>query len=94
MLALELIAERKIADAVENGDFDDLPGRGRPLDLEEDPLVPAELRMAYRILKNAGFAPGDLRDAEEDGKGRRKLALLKIAAEGRYFSRVVRKLSR
>ncbi len=91
MLALELIAERKIAEAVERGDFDDLPGRGRPLAIEEDPLVPEDLRMAYRILKNAGYVPAEL---EGCSKGEKKLSLLKAQVEGRYFRRVVRKLAR
>ena len=38
-----------------------LPGEGRPLQLEDDPLVPAELRVAYRILKNAGYVPDEVR---------------------------------
>ncbi len=91
MLALELIAERKIAEAVERGDFDDLPGRGRPLAIEEDPLVPEDLRMAYRILKNAGYVPAEV---EGWSKGEKKLSLLKARVEGRYFRRIVRKLAR
>ena len=53
MLALEWIAERKIEEAVSRGEFDRPPNAGRPLDLYEDPLVPAEMRMAKRILGNA-----------------------------------------
>jgi len=52
----DLIAERKIAEAIANGELDHLPGEGRPLDLDEDALVPEDLRLAYRILKNAGYA--------------------------------------
>jgi hypothetical protein len=44
--------------------------------------------MAYRILKNAGFAPTDL------PRGANKLSLLKLRSDNRYFSRVVRKLAR
>jgi hypothetical protein len=91
VLALELIAERKIAEAAENGEFDDLPGRGRPLELDNDSLVPEDLRMAYRILKNAGFVPAEI---ENRSKGEKKLSLLKLRMENRYFSRVVRKLGR
>jgi hypothetical protein len=91
VLAFELIAERKIAEALERGEFDDLPGRGRPLELEEDRLVPEELRMAYRIVKNAGYVP---REVEALSKGEKKLSLLKARVEDRYFSRVVRKLGR
>lgn len=92
MLALEWIAERKIAEAIALGEFDDLPGTGRPLPPEEiDPLVPDELRMAYRILKNAGFAP---RELEGTGKGAKKLSLLNARIEARYFGKAVRKLNR
>lgn len=89
MLALELLAERKIAEAVSRGEFDDLPGAGRPLDLEDDALVPEDLRLAHRILKNAGFAPKEVQD-QGDGK----LSLLNARIEARYFRRVVSKLSR
>lgn len=53
MLALELIAERKIDEAAAKGDLQGLPGEGRPLDLYEDPLIPEEMKMAKRILRNA-----------------------------------------
>ena len=55
--AFRLIADRKIEEAMEEGAFDQLAGAGRPLDLEEDPLVDPALRMAHRLLKNNGFAP-------------------------------------
>lgn len=58
---LATIAERKIAEAMARGEFDDLPGRGKPLAPEDDLTgVPAELRMAYKILKNAGFVPPEV----------------------------------
>jgi len=71
MLILDVIAEKRIREARERGEFDDLPGAGAPLDLEDDALVPAELRAAYRVLKNSGFLPPELeiyseiRDAEQ-----------------------------
>lgn len=58
---VDQIVERRIAEAVERGDFNDLPGAGRPLELNDDPLVPAELRVAYRLLKNAGYVPDEVR---------------------------------
>ena len=60
MLSLDLLAEQRIAEALERGEFDDLPGQGLPLDLSEDPLVPEDLRIAYRILKNAGYVPPEV----------------------------------
>ena len=49
--------ERQIREAIERGDFDNLPGAGQPLDLTEPPFVPADLRLVFRMLKRAGFAP-------------------------------------
>ena len=45
---LSKIAEQKIREAQERGEFDDLPGKGKPLDLEDLSGVPEEMRMAYR----------------------------------------------
>jgi hypothetical protein len=54
------IAERKIREAMERGEFDDLPGKGKPLDLSDEPRIPEELRVAYKLLKNAGYLPPEL----------------------------------
>jgi DnaJ-like protein len=67
----DLIAERKIAEALARGELANLPGEGRPLALDDDALVPEDLRLAYRILKNAGFVPpeveamGEIRQLED-----------------------------
>lgn len=49
------IVEEKIARAIEAGEFDHLPGKGKPLKLEDNPYEPAELRSAHRLLKNNDF---------------------------------------
>ncbi len=53
----KLIAERQIADAIEAGEFDNLPGMGKPLDLEEDAFTPVSVRLLNKILKNSGAVP-------------------------------------
>lgn len=60
MLSFEIIAEQRIREAMERGEFDGLPGAGRPLKLDDDAMVPAELRVAYKILKNAGCLPPEI----------------------------------
>jgi hypothetical protein len=60
MNIVERIAERRIQEAIERGEFDNLPGAGKPLDLDDDANVPVELRVAYRILKNSGFVPPEV----------------------------------
>lgn len=61
----DAIIEAKIAEAQRAGAFDNLPGAGRPLHLDDDRLVPEDVRMAYRILKNAGFVPMEIEERKE-----------------------------
>lgn len=102
---LDFLAEQKLAEAVSRGELDDLPGAGRPLELDDDALVPEDLRLAYRILKNAGYVPEEVRLINEigelerlvagdprDARAARKLALLKTRIEASYYERVLRRL--
>jgi hypothetical protein len=51
------IVEQRIQKAQEEGAFDNLPGRGKPLQLDDDSFVPEELRLTYKVLKNAKCLP-------------------------------------
>jgi hypothetical protein len=95
MLGLDAIAERRIREAQARGELDDLPGAGAPLALDDDALVPEDLRVAYRILKNAGFLPPEL---EVHGEIREIKQLLQRAEDesdrARLLSRINVLLSR
>lgn len=54
------IVEERIAAAQKAGAFDNLPGKGKPLDMEDLGQVPEDLRVAYHVLKNAGMLPPEL----------------------------------
>ena len=71
---LDQIVERRIAEAELRGDFDRLPGAGRPLELDDDSLVPRELRVAYRMLRNAGYVPEEVQLFAEIGSVERLLS--------------------
>ena len=58
--AYRKIIEEKIKEAQERGEFDNLPGKGEPLDLEDESRVPEELRLSHKILKNANCLPPEL----------------------------------
>ena len=104
MAAFDLLAEHKIAEAVSRGELDDLPGAGKPLPLDDDALIPEDLRVAYRILRNAGFVPPEVhqfqqiaaleRLVKEASSGKeelqRKIALLRTARESRPARRRAR----
>src|SRR3970040_2824038 len=51
------LAEQRILEAQRRGEFDDLPGKGKPLELEDLSWVPDELRIGYIVLKNAHVLP-------------------------------------
>lgn len=52
----ESVTERIIREAQERGDFDDLPGHGRPIRVEDNPYA-GDMALAYHLLRNAGVAP-------------------------------------
>jgi len=59
------IAEQRIREALENGEFDNLKGQGKPIIFEDETWIPEDLRMAYRFLKNAGCIPPELEARSE-----------------------------
>ncbi|URN98909.1 DUF1992 domain-containing protein [Leclercia adecarboxylata] len=65
MWLLDQWAERHILDAQRQGEFDNLPGNGQPLILDDDSHVPADLRAGYRMLKNAGCLPPEIEQRKE-----------------------------
>jgi len=58
--ACALIAERKIREAIARGELDNLSLKGQPIPREDLGGVPEELRMGYKVLKNAGCLPREL----------------------------------
>jgi hypothetical protein len=59
-LILDKIADQRIREAMERGELDDLEGKGLPLKLEDDRHIPEDLRLAYKILKNANCLPQEI----------------------------------
>jgi len=52
--------EAAIREAIERGDFENLKGKGKPLNLNEYFDTPEEVRLGYSILKNAGYIPEEM----------------------------------
>lgn len=65
MFIIDEWAERHITEAQKKGVFDNLPGSGEPLHLDDNSFVPEELRAVYHVLKNAGYLPPELMDRKE-----------------------------
>ena len=60
MVIFDKLAEQYIQDAIASGDLDNPEWYGKPLPEDDLSMVPEELRMGYRILKNSGFIPPEL----------------------------------
>jgi hypothetical protein len=54
---LRKLAEDRIEEAQREGLFDNLPGKGKPLNLDDDSGVPEDLRLTFKILKNSNCLP-------------------------------------
>src|SRR5437773_2763589 len=61
----ESLIDQKIREAIEQGEFDDLPGKGKPVDTSENPFEDPEMRLAHRMLRNAGFAPSWIEERKD-----------------------------
>lgn len=83
------IVEEKIVEAQRSGAFDNLPGKGKPLELEDLSWMPEDLRVAYHVLKNAHVLPPEVELLKEihtledllkyiEDEGERKAALKSI----------------
>jgi hypothetical protein len=83
MWLLNQIAEARITEAMARGEFDNLPGSGRPLSLDDDRLVPKSLRAGFRILKNAGYLPPELEIRQEIRRIEQLLAIIEEGPERR-----------
>ena len=61
----EKIVEERIRQSQKNGEFDNLPGAGKPLQLEDLSRIPEDLRLAYKMLKNADCVPPEIEIKKE-----------------------------
>jgi len=77
-----LIADRKIEEAQAEGAFDNLSGTGLPLDLSDNPFEDPSTRLAHRLLKNNGFAPGWIEEGRQIQKSMEEFRSRALRAHG------------
>ncbi|MGQ9486309.1 MAG: DnaJ family domain-containing protein [Armatimonadota bacterium] len=82
--AFEIIAERKITEAMEEGKFDNLPGKGEPLQIDPQWLVPPHLRLAATILHNAEVLPEWAQTDREIVMAREAIGILRRRVQAEY----------
>ncbi len=86
MNRLESQAEKLLREAIEKGEFDNLPGKGQPLDLRENPFEDPDLRTVHRLLRNAGFAPAWIEE-RKDIDAELELARVKLERAWKLFGK-------
>lgn len=68
------LIEDKIREAMDAGEFDNLPGKGQPIDLDAYYATPADLRLSYSVLKSAKCLPAEVELMKEVEELKTKLA--------------------
>ena len=86
----EKIIEQRIKKAQKDGDFDNLPGSGKPMVLQDDIFIPEDLKLAYKILKNADCLPPEIKLKKEINEAQE---LLEGMEETKEKYRVLKKLN-
>jgi hypothetical protein len=71
----EDLVEAKIRKAMTDGEFDNLPGKGKPIDLSKYYGVPEHLRIAYKMMKDSGYIPEEVRLKKEMENLKEKIKL-------------------
>ncbi len=87
--AIHLIVENRIRQAQKEGQFDNLPGKGKPLKLDDDSMVAPHLRASYRILKNAGLLPPEMQLRKEVNELRELLNEVQCEKDARLLVREI-----
>jgi hypothetical protein len=89
LMPFSRVGESRIKAAVERGEFENLPGAGKPLNLEEYFSAPADMRMAFSILKNANCVPPEVELLNEVSRLQRAIAGAVDPAETQELQRAL-----
>jgi hypothetical protein len=81
MLAFEKIAQNRIQEAIERGEFDNLSNKGQPLNLDEYFATPEDFRLGHSVLKNAKIVPAEIELLGEVGRLNEQIAACTDEAE-------------
>ena len=88
-MSFEKIVEEQIRRAIADGEFENLRGKGKALELESYFQTPEPLRMAYSMLKSAEFVPEEVRMMQEIDAAKKELS---SCADGKRASRLEREI--
>lgn len=73
-MSLGKFIDEQIRNAIESGDFDNLEGAGKPINLDDYFATPEDFRMGYSVLKSSKFVPEEVERLKEIGELKEKIA--------------------
>lgn len=89
-MSFDRIVEDIIREAQERGEFDNLPGKGKPIDLNEYFETPEEVRVAYSVLKNAGMTSREVDLLKEVAELKRALPAVRDEKKKQEIEKQIR----
>jgi len=89
-MSVEKLIDKLIQEAIARGEFDNLEGRGKPLDLDAYFATPEDVRMGYSVLKSNKFVPEEVDRLREIGELREKIAICADEAERSQMLKILR----
>lgn len=88
-MSLHKIIEEQIKTAMEAGEFDNLEGAGKPLDLDAYFNTPEDFRVGYSVLKSSKFVPEEVERLKEIGELKEKLKNCRDEEEKRKINKIL-----
>ncbi len=88
-MSVKLSIEEQIKKAMAEGAFDNLPGKGKPLDLDGYFQTPEHLRICYSILKNGDFVPEEVQELKEIEALKEQLAACSDEAQKKQIAKTI-----
>lgn len=73
-MSVEKLIDKMIQEAIARGEFDNLEGKGKPLDLDPYFATPEDVRMGYSVLKSNKFVPEEVDRLREIGELKERVA--------------------
>ena len=92
-MSIESSIEQKIRAAIERGDFDNLEGKGKPLDLDAYFATPEDMRMAFAMLKSNDFVPDEIEKLNELARLKELLKSCNDETERKTLTKKINELS-
>jgi hypothetical protein len=89
-MSIESAIEQMIQQAMARGDFDNLKGKGKPLNLDDYFNTPEDVRMGFSILKSNDFVPEEIERLKEIAELREKLKTSNEPEEKQVLEKALR----